>query len=204
MVSTARRAPRELRAPPPQCWPSSPLSSTHSAAQVGAGVLGLPHAVGHLGWVGGMLFLVFSFWVSWHTYKLLVLMHEVPDLGAPKGLRRLDRYDELAEYVLGAWPGAGRAHSWEAHACATASARSAQPPATTACPGMGGHGPPAQASDEASWCCCPSSWRCWWASPSPTRLWVAATCVTLSCVLRRPSRCHRTRTTWRLAWRSWD
>jgi hypothetical protein len=48
-----------------------------------------------------MLFLVFSIWVSWHTYKLLVYMHEVPDLDAPKGLRRLDRYDELAEHVLG-------------------------------------------------------------------------------------------------------
>jgi Transmembrane amino acid transporter protein len=69
--------------------------------QVGAGVLGLPEAVAQMGWVGGMLFLVFSIWVSWYTYKLLAYMHEVPDLDAPKGVRRLDRYDELAEYVLG-------------------------------------------------------------------------------------------------------
>lgn len=40
---------------------------------------------------------------SWHTYKLLVLMHVVPDLDckAGGGIRRLDRYDQLAEYVLG-------------------------------------------------------------------------------------------------------
>jgi len=71
-------------------------------AMVGAGVLGLPAALSHLGWAGGVLFLIFSIWVSWHTYKLLVYMHEVPDLGSPKGgIRRLDRYDQLAEYVFG-------------------------------------------------------------------------------------------------------
>jgi len=38
---------------------------------------------------------------SWHTYKLLVYMHEVPDLNSKGGIRRLDRYDQLAEYVFG-------------------------------------------------------------------------------------------------------
>jgi len=72
-------------------------------AMVGAGVLGLPAAFVHLGWAGGIIFLLFSFWISWHTYKLLVYMHEVPDLDnkAGGGIRRLDRYDQLAEYVLG-------------------------------------------------------------------------------------------------------
>jgi len=70
-------------------------------AMVGAGVLGLPAALSHLGWAGGIIFLIFSIWVSWHTYKLLVYMHEVPDLGKAGGIRRLDRYDQLAEYVFG-------------------------------------------------------------------------------------------------------
>lgn len=30
---------------------------------IGAGVLGLPYAFSYLGWVGGIIFLVFSFWV---------------------------------------------------------------------------------------------------------------------------------------------
>ena len=39
---------------------------------------------------------------SWHTYMLLVYMHEVPDLGSKEGgIRRLDRYDQLAEYIWG-------------------------------------------------------------------------------------------------------
>lgn len=38
---------------------------------------------------------------SWYTYVLLVRMHEVPDLGKTGGVRRLDRYDQLAEYVFG-------------------------------------------------------------------------------------------------------
>jgi hypothetical protein len=32
---------------------------------------------------------------------LLVYMHEVPDLDCKGGIRRLDRYDQLAEYVWG-------------------------------------------------------------------------------------------------------
>jgi amino acid permease len=78
-------------------------------AMVGAGVLGLPAVFGHLGWPGGIIMLVFSFWVSWYTYKLLVFMHEVPDLDQKPepgnnmgGVRRLDRYDELSDYVFGA------------------------------------------------------------------------------------------------------
>ena len=72
-------------------------------AMVGAGVLGLPSALSCLGWAGGIIFLIFSFWVSWHTYKLLVYMHEVPDLDckAGNGVRRLDRYDQLSAYVFG-------------------------------------------------------------------------------------------------------
>jgi hypothetical protein len=46
-------------------------------AMVGAGVLGLPAALAQLGWAGGIFFLLFSIWVSWYTYKLLVYMHEV-------------------------------------------------------------------------------------------------------------------------------
>lgn len=38
---------------------------------------------------------------SWYTYMLLVRMHEVPDLDHKGGIRRLDRYDQLAEYVFG-------------------------------------------------------------------------------------------------------
>jgi hypothetical protein len=34
---------------------------------------------------------------------LLVYMHEVPDLNCKHGIRRLDRYDQLAEYVWGEW-----------------------------------------------------------------------------------------------------
>lgn len=34
---------------------------------------------------------------------LLVYMHEVPDLDCKGGIRRLDRYDQLAEYVWGEW-----------------------------------------------------------------------------------------------------
>eukprot|EP00775_Hariotina_reticulata_P006859 gene6861-7075_t len=38
-----------------------------------------------------------------YTYKLLAYMHEVPDLDckAGNGIRRLDRYDQLAGYLLG-------------------------------------------------------------------------------------------------------
>eukprot|EP00882_Tetradesmus_deserticola_P022414 GHRQ01024318.1.p1 GENE.GHRQ01024318.1~~GHRQ01024318.1.p1 ORF type:complete len:288 (-),score=46.80 GHRQ01024318.1:497-1360(-) len=70
---------------------------------LGAGVLGLPAVFSHLGWAGGIIMLVFSLWVSWYTYLLLVWMHEVPDLSnkAGNGIRRLDRYDQLATYVLG-------------------------------------------------------------------------------------------------------
>jgi len=39
-----------------------------------------------------------------YTYKLLAYMHEVPDLDckAGNGIPRLDRYDQLAGYLLGA------------------------------------------------------------------------------------------------------
>ncbi|KAF8065609.1 LHT2 [Scenedesmus sp. PABB004] len=70
---------------------------------IGAGVLSLPAVFSHLGWTGGIIVLLFSFWVSWYTYKQLVYMHEVPDLDCKEGggLRRLDRYDQLSTYLLG-------------------------------------------------------------------------------------------------------
>jgi hypothetical protein len=51
-----------------------------------------------------LLFLLSSLSCSWHTYMLLVYMHEVPDLSSKGGIRRLDRYDQLAEYVWGESP----------------------------------------------------------------------------------------------------
>ncbi len=41
--------------------------------------------------------------ISWHTYRLLVLMHETPDLSAKSadGYLRFDRYEDLAAYLLG-------------------------------------------------------------------------------------------------------
>jgi hypothetical protein len=73
---------------------------------VGAGVLGLPAALAQLGWAGGIIVLLFTFWVSWYTYKLLVKMHEIPDptikvAGGGQAIRRLDRYQDLTMYVFG-------------------------------------------------------------------------------------------------------
>lgn len=70
---------------------------------VGAGVLGLPGVMGSLGWYGGVLALVLSLFVSWHTYRLLVLMHEEPDLESKdgSGYKRYDRYQDLTTHLLG-------------------------------------------------------------------------------------------------------
>jgi hypothetical protein len=50
-----------------------------------------------------LLFLLSSLSCSWHTYMLLVYMHEVPHLSSKHGIKRMDRYDQLAEYVWGEW-----------------------------------------------------------------------------------------------------
>jgi amino acid permease len=71
---------------------------------IGAGVLGLPAAMAPLGWVGGLIVLVATFWISWYTYALLVHMHEVSDIDNKSEepvIRRLDRYQELTTHVLG-------------------------------------------------------------------------------------------------------
>ena len=71
---------------------------------IGAGVLGLPAAMAPLGWGGGLIVLVATFWISWHTYALLVHMHEVPDIDnktEEQVIRRLDRYQELTTHILG-------------------------------------------------------------------------------------------------------
>ncbi|KAI8470815.1 MAG: amino acid transmembrane transporter [Monoraphidium minutum] len=73
-------------------------------AMVGAGVLGLPSTFVSLGWAGGIIALVTSFWVSWYTYKLLVDMHEIPDpetKGAITSYIRFDRYQDLTCHVFG-------------------------------------------------------------------------------------------------------
>ncbi|GBF95714.1 lysine histidine transporter 1-like [Raphidocelis subcapitata] len=91
-------------------------------AMVGAGVLGLPSTFVPLGWAGGLVVLLFSFWVSWYTYKLLVYMHEMPEPSTSKSLDdaaeagaaassssrwlRFDRYQDLTTYAFG--PRAGR------------------------------------------------------------------------------------------------
>ena len=46
---------------------------------VGAGVLGLPAALSHLGWAGGAIFLLFSIWVRyvavfWQSTALQVML----------------------------------------------------------------------------------------------------------------------------------
>ena len=68
-------------------------------------MLGLPAALAELGWAGGIIVLVFTFWVSWYTYKLLVKMHEIPDptikAAGGHGIRRLDRYQDLTCFVFG-------------------------------------------------------------------------------------------------------
>ncbi|KAI8470818.1 MAG: transmembrane amino acid transporter protein-domain-containing protein [Monoraphidium minutum] len=73
-------------------------------AMVGAGVLGLPSTFISLGWAGGIIAIIISFWIAWYTYKLLVDMHEIPDpetKGAITSYIRFDRYQDLTCYVFG-------------------------------------------------------------------------------------------------------
>jgi amino acid permease len=63
-------------------------------AIVGAGVLGLPHAMSYLGWPGGMVVLCLSWIISLYTLWQLVMMHEMNG-------RRFNRYQELGQYAFG-------------------------------------------------------------------------------------------------------
>ncbi|KDD72007.1 transmembrane amino acid transporter protein, partial [Helicosporidium sp. ATCC 50920] len=72
-------------------------AALHSmCAVVGAGVLGLPYSIAHLGWVGGLTCLTlltsFSIYTSW----LLSALHERAVPG-----RRLNTYHDLGEATLG-------------------------------------------------------------------------------------------------------
>ncbi|KAI7746426.1 hypothetical protein M8C21_033656 [Ambrosia artemisiifolia] len=64
-------------------------------AMVGAGVLGLPYALAHLGWGAG-LFVLFGSWiVTVYTLWQMVEMHEcIPG-------KRFDRYHELGQHAFG-------------------------------------------------------------------------------------------------------
>ena len=46
-------------------------------AMVGAGVLNLPATFAVLGWAGGMIALIASLGISWFTFGILVILHEV-------------------------------------------------------------------------------------------------------------------------------
>ena len=59
-------------------------------AVVGVGVLGLPSALSHLTWVGGLALLALSAAVSLYTSYLLAALHESPD-GKTRHNRRAER-----------------------------------------------------------------------------------------------------------------
>ncbi|PHU23656.1 Lysine histidine transporter-like 2 [Capsicum chinense] len=64
-------------------------------AMVGAGVLGLPYAMSHLGWGPGVTVLVLSWVITLYTLWQMVEMHEmVPG-------KRFDRYHELGQEAFG-------------------------------------------------------------------------------------------------------
>ncbi|KAI5443391.1 Lysine histidine transporter 1, variant 6 [Lathyrus oleraceus] len=64
-------------------------------AMVGAGVLGLPHAMSQLGWGPGVTILVLSWIITLYTLWQMVEMHEmVPG-------KRFDRYHELGQHAFG-------------------------------------------------------------------------------------------------------
>lgn len=64
-------------------------------AMVGAGVLGLPHAMAQLGWGPGVLVLVLSWIITLYTLWQMVEMHEmIPG-------KRFDRYHELGQQAFG-------------------------------------------------------------------------------------------------------
>lgn len=60
------------------------LASAHIVtAIIGAGVLGLPHAMSWLGWVGGVIVLVLFFWITLWSSLLLADMYEVDGVKHP-------------------------------------------------------------------------------------------------------------------------
>lgn len=64
-------------------------------AMVGAGVLGLPHAMAQLGWGPGVAVLFLSWVITLYTLWQMVEMHEmVPG-------KRFDRYHELGQHAFG-------------------------------------------------------------------------------------------------------
>ncbi|XP_042504243.1 lysine histidine transporter 1-like isoform X2 [Macadamia integrifolia] len=64
-------------------------------AMVGAGVLGLPHAMSELGWGPGVVILILSWVITLYTLWQMVEMHEmVPG-------KRFDRYHELGQQAFG-------------------------------------------------------------------------------------------------------
>ncbi|KAM3400239.1 hypothetical protein ACQJBY_005239 [Aegilops geniculata] len=64
-------------------------------AMVGAGVLGLPFAMSHLGWGPGVAVIASSFGITLYTLWQMVEMHEmVPG-------KRFDRYHELGQHAFG-------------------------------------------------------------------------------------------------------
>ncbi|GAU32682.1 hypothetical protein TSUD_145560 [Trifolium subterraneum] len=71
-------------------------SSFHNiTAMVGAGVLGLPHAMSQLGWGPGVTLLILSWIITLYTLWQMVEMHEmVPG-------KRFDRYHELGQHAFG-------------------------------------------------------------------------------------------------------
>ncbi|KAK2397387.1 Lysine histidine transporter 1 [Trifolium repens] len=71
-------------------------SSFHNVtAMVGAGVLGLPHAMSQLGWGPGVTLLILSWIITLYTLWQMVEMHEmVPG-------KRFDRYHELGQHAFG-------------------------------------------------------------------------------------------------------
>ncbi|KAM1322385.1 hypothetical protein ACFXTH_015217 [Malus domestica] len=64
-------------------------------AMVGAGVLGLPYAMSHLGWGPGVAVLVLSWIITLYTLWQMVEMHEI----VPG--KRFDRYHELGQQAFG-------------------------------------------------------------------------------------------------------
>lgn len=68
-------------------------------AVVGVGVLGLPSALSHLTWVGGLALLTLSAAVSLYTSYLLAALHESPD-GKTRHNRRAERTWHLSKLLL--------------------------------------------------------------------------------------------------------
>ncbi|KAJ0024245.1 hypothetical protein Pint_07510 [Pistacia integerrima] len=64
-------------------------------AMVGAGVLGLPFAMSHLGWIPGVFTILASWLITLYSLWQMVEMHEI----VPG--KRFDRYSELGEHVFG-------------------------------------------------------------------------------------------------------